>query len=204
VDLMARLPRLHAQRVAAEAAAYEQEAATLRAAHEAECAIVRKLNADIQRYCAVLCPSRTIGASTAVTRKQWFVKKSIHVLRSSHGRIQVCKLRSACSGVQCNAMQCNAMLYTLLCLAPLCSQGPEQNLYDCRRSDEEYYRMTEPLRTHNEVLMAAAAQQHEVAVKQCQREYSLAVMEWESLQVNPSSVLPFGLPLSVPGIFASI
>lgn len=51
---MARLPRLHAQRVAAEAAAYEQEAATLRAAYEAECAIVRKLNADIERYVYVL------------------------------------------------------------------------------------------------------------------------------------------------------
>ena len=46
---MSRLPKLHALRVAAEAAAYEQEAAVLRAAHEAECAIVRKLNADIQR-----------------------------------------------------------------------------------------------------------------------------------------------------------
>ncbi|KAL0041510.1 hypothetical protein WJX79_005750 [Trebouxia sp. C0005] len=98
-DLMARLPKLHALRVAAEAAAYEQEAAVLRAAHEAECAIVRKLNADIQR-----------------------------------------------------------------------------------RSDEEYYRMTEPVRTRNEVLMAAAQQQHDVAVQQWQTEYSLAVMEWESLQ----------------------
>ena len=47
--MMARLPKLHAQRVAAEAAAYEEEAATLRAAHEAECSIVRKLNEDIQR-----------------------------------------------------------------------------------------------------------------------------------------------------------
>ncbi len=51
---MSRLPKLHALRVAAEAAAYEQEAAVLRAAHEAECAIVRKLNADIQRYCTHL------------------------------------------------------------------------------------------------------------------------------------------------------
>lgn len=54
LDLMSRLPKLHALRVAAEAAAYEQEAAVLRAAHEAECAIVRKLNADIQRYCTHL------------------------------------------------------------------------------------------------------------------------------------------------------
>ena len=51
---MSRLPKLHALRVAAEAAAYEQEAAVLRAAHEAECAIVQKLNADIQRYCTHL------------------------------------------------------------------------------------------------------------------------------------------------------
>ncbi len=43
--------------------------------------------------------------------------------------------------------------------------------------------MTEPLRTHNEVLMAAAQQQHDAAVQQWQKEYSLAVMEWESLQV---------------------
>ncbi len=50
LDLMSRLPKLHALRVAAEAVAHEQEAAVLRAAHEAECAIVRKLNADIQRY----------------------------------------------------------------------------------------------------------------------------------------------------------
>ncbi len=53
---MSRLPKLHALRVAAEAAAYEQEAAVLRAAHEAECAIVRKLNADMQRYCTHLQP----------------------------------------------------------------------------------------------------------------------------------------------------
>lgn len=62
---MARLPKLHALRVAAEAAAYEQEAAVLRAAHEAECAIVRKLNADIQRYCThlqtPLQPVQTVG-----------------------------------------------------------------------------------------------------------------------------------------------
>ena len=43
--------------------------------------------------------------------------------------------------------------------------------------------MTEPVRTRNEVLMAAAQQQHDVAVQQWQTEYSLAVMEWESLQV---------------------
>ena len=49
-DLMARLPKLHAQRVAAEAAAYEDTAAILRAAHEAECAMVQKLNDDIQRW----------------------------------------------------------------------------------------------------------------------------------------------------------
>lgn len=48
-DLMARLPQLHTQRVAAEAAAYEEEVATLRAAHEAECSMVRKLNEDILR-----------------------------------------------------------------------------------------------------------------------------------------------------------
>ncbi|KAL3162910.1 hypothetical protein ABBQ32_009352 [Trebouxia sp. C0010 RCD-2024] len=48
-DLMARLPQLHAQRVAAEAAAFEEQAATLRAVHEAECSMVRKLNDDIQR-----------------------------------------------------------------------------------------------------------------------------------------------------------
>ena len=48
-DLMARLPQLHAQRVAAEAAAHEEGTATLQAAHEAECAMVRKLNEDIQR-----------------------------------------------------------------------------------------------------------------------------------------------------------
>ena len=48
-DLMARLPQLHAQRVAADAAAYEEGAATLRAAHEAECSMVSKLNEDIQR-----------------------------------------------------------------------------------------------------------------------------------------------------------
>ena len=48
-DLMARLPLLHAQRVAVEAAAYEEGAVTLRAAHEAECSMVRKLNEDIQR-----------------------------------------------------------------------------------------------------------------------------------------------------------
>ncbi|KAL0050091.1 hypothetical protein WJX82_004313 [Trebouxia sp. C0006] len=99
LDLMSRLPKLHALRVAAEAVAHEQEAAVLRAAHEAECAIVRKLNADIQR-----------------------------------------------------------------------------------RNDEEYYRMTEPMRTRNEVLMAAAQQQHDAAIQQWQKEYSLAVMEWESLQ----------------------
>ncbi|KAL0042270.1 hypothetical protein WJX77_008145 [Trebouxia sp. C0004] len=99
LDIMSRLPKLHALRVAAEAAAYEQEAAVLQAAHEAECAIVRKLNADIQR-----------------------------------------------------------------------------------RSDAEYYRMTEPVRTRNEVLMAAAQQQHDAAKQQWQTEYSLAVMEWESLQ----------------------
>lgn len=49
-DLMARLPQLHAQRVAAEAAAYEEQAATLRAVYEAECSMVSKLNDDIQRY----------------------------------------------------------------------------------------------------------------------------------------------------------
>ena len=43
--------------------------------------------------------------------------------------------------------------------------------------------MTEPVRTRNEVLMAAAQQQYDVAVQQWQKEYSLAVMEWESLQV---------------------
>jgi len=48
--------------------------------------------------------------------------------------------------------------------------------------------MTEPLRTRNEVLMAAAQQQHDVAMQQWQQEYSLAVMEWESLQV-------FAIPL---------
>lgn len=48
-DLIARLPQLHTQRVGAEAAAYEEEVATLRAAHEAECSMVRKLNEDIQR-----------------------------------------------------------------------------------------------------------------------------------------------------------
>ena len=53
-DLMGRLPQLHAQRVAAEAAAYEEEAATLRAAHEAECSMVRKLNEDIQRQPTLL------------------------------------------------------------------------------------------------------------------------------------------------------
>ncbi len=58
----------------------------------------------------------------------------------------------------------------------------------CRRNDEEYYRMTEPVRTRNEVLMAAAQQQHDAAIQQWQKEYSLAVMEWESLQV-------FAIPL---------
>ena len=48
-DLMARLPQLHAQKVAAEAAAYEEGAATLRAAHEAECSMVGQLNENIQR-----------------------------------------------------------------------------------------------------------------------------------------------------------
>lgn len=63
VELMARLPRLHAQRVAAEAAAYEQEAATVRAAHEADCAIVRKLNADLQRCAAALAPLHGVSAA---------------------------------------------------------------------------------------------------------------------------------------------
>lgn len=63
VELMARLPRLHAQRVAAEAAAYEQEAATLRAAHEADCAIVRKLNADLQRCAAAFVLLHGINAA---------------------------------------------------------------------------------------------------------------------------------------------
>ena len=49
-ELMAHLPLLHAGRVAALAAAYDQEAATLQAAHQAECAIVDNLNAEIQRY----------------------------------------------------------------------------------------------------------------------------------------------------------
>ena len=49
-ELMAQLPKLHADRVAAQAAAYQQETVTLEAAHAAECAIVDNLNAEIQRY----------------------------------------------------------------------------------------------------------------------------------------------------------
>ena len=65
----------------------------------------------------------------------------------------------------------------------------------CRRSDEKYHRMTEPLRSHNELLMAAAEQQHDSAVQQWQREYSLAVMEWESLQVALPPILSTHLAL---------
>lgn len=65
----------------------------------------------------------------------------------------------------------------------------------CRRSDEEYHRMTEPLRSHNELLMAAAEQQHDSAVQQWQREYSLAVMEWESMQVALPPILSTHLAL---------
>lgn len=48
-ELMSRLPQLHARRVAKEALAYEAEVAILRAAHDAECDMIRKLNDDIQR-----------------------------------------------------------------------------------------------------------------------------------------------------------
>ena len=44
--------------------------------------------------------------------------------------------------------------------------------------------MTEPLRSHNEALMAAAQQQHNKAMRQWQNDYTLAVLEWESLQVH--------------------
>ena len=46
---MSRLPKLHARRVAKEALAYEAEVAILRAAHDAECDMIQKLNDDIQR-----------------------------------------------------------------------------------------------------------------------------------------------------------
>lgn len=104
---MAQLPKLHAERVAAQAAAYQQETVTLEAAHAAECAIVDNLNAEIQR-----------------------------------------------------------------------------------RSDEEYDRLTEPLREHNAQLMAAARHQHDLALQQWQKQYQLAIMEWESMQ------LPTEEPLS--------
>lgn len=47
---MSRLPNLHAERVAKEALAHEAEVAILHAAHEAECDIVNKMNANIQRW----------------------------------------------------------------------------------------------------------------------------------------------------------
>ena len=56
----------------------------------------------------------------------------------------------------------------------------------CRRSDEEYDRLTEPLREHNAQLMAAARHQHDLALQQWQKQYQLAVMEWESMQVGQS------------------
>ena len=74
---------------------------------------------------------------------------------------------------------------TQLCMFPPCHAVVLRSCRQCicRRNDVEYYRMTEPVRTRNEVLMAAAQQQYDVAVQQWQKEYSLAVMEWESLQV---------------------
>lgn len=53
----------------------------------------------------------------------------------------------------------------------------------CRRSDEEYLVMTEPVRRRNERHMAAAQQEHELAMQQWQRDYDLAVVEWQSFQV---------------------
>ena len=55
-----------------------------------------------------------------------------------------------------------------------------------RRSDEEYDRLTEPLRGRNAQLMAAARHQHDLALQQWQKQYQLAVMEWESMQVRQS------------------
>lgn len=48
-ELMGRLPRLHADRVAKEALAHAAQVAILHAAHEAECNIVKKMNANIQK-----------------------------------------------------------------------------------------------------------------------------------------------------------
>ena len=48
-ELMTRLPRLHAERVAQEALAHEAQVAILRAAHQAECDIVKKMNDNIQK-----------------------------------------------------------------------------------------------------------------------------------------------------------
>ena len=76
--MIARLPQLHAQRVAAQAAAYEEEAATLRAAHEAECAMVRKLNEDIQRYGKLAATTRLHSASS---REATFPTLRLHLLR---------------------------------------------------------------------------------------------------------------------------
>lgn len=54
---------------------------------------------------------------------------------------------------------------------------------DCRRSDDEYQRLTEPARSRNERHQAAAQHQHALAMQQWQRDYDLAVMEWNAGQV---------------------
>lgn len=92
---------------------------------------------------------------------------------------------------------------TQMCIFPPCRAAVLQRCVHCiyRRNDEEYYRMTEPMRTRNEVLMAAAQQQHDAAIQQWQKEYSLAVMEWESLQVCHSShaaLLPLHFLILLP------
>lgn len=43
--------------------------------------------------------------------------------------------------------------------------------------------MIEPVRRRNERHMAAAQHEHDVALRQWQKEYDLAIIEWESTQV---------------------
>lgn len=54
---------------------------------------------------------------------------------------------------------------------------------ECRRSDDEYQRLTEPARSRNERHQAAAQHQHALAMQQWQRDYDLALMEWNAGQV---------------------
>ena len=54
----------------------------------------------------------------------------------------------------------------------------------CRRSDDEYLLSTEPVRSRNERHLAAAQHQHALAMQQWQRDYDLALMEWNSRQVD--------------------